>query len=185
MDSIMQDLPALISVDVETAGPNPGNYALLSIGACTLTQPRQTFYVELKPDRLEFQAQAMEIHGLDFGDLIREGIAPADALLRFEYWLNKVVPEGRQPIFLAFNAPFDWMFLNDYFYRYLGRNPFGHSALDIKAFYMGASRVSWCQTSGSEMRRLFMDSKELSHNALEDAVEQAVLFERVLERYFR
>ncbi len=25
-----------ISVDIETAGPNPGGYAMLSIGACTV-----------------------------------------------------------------------------------------------------------------------------------------------------
>ncbi len=173
----------MISVDVETAGPNPGSFALLSIGACTLIHPRQTFYVELKPDRFDFQPQAMEIHGLDLDRLAREGVPPREALLRFEDWIGAAVPKDRQPIFLAFNAPFDWMFLNDYFYRYLGRNPFGHSALDIKAYYMGASKVPWCQTSGSEMRRIFLGGKNLSHNALEDAVEQAVLFEKILERY--
>ena len=33
----------------ETAGPNPADYALLSIGACTLLEPRATFYAELQP----------------------------------------------------------------------------------------------------------------------------------------
>ena len=27
------------------------------------------------------------------------------------------------------------MFVNDYFHRFLGRNPFGHAALDLKAFF--------------------------------------------------
>jgi DNA polymerase III epsilon subunit-like protein len=184
MNPVMEDLLAMISVDVETAGPNPGSYALLSIGACTLGQPRQTFYVELKPDRLDFQPQAMEIHRLDLDGLAKKGLNPKEALLLLEQWLNTVVPEGRQPIFLAFNAPFDWMFLNDYFHRYLARNPFGHSALDIKAFYMGASKSRWCQTSGDEMRRLFLNGKNISHNALEDAIDQAILFERILDQYF-
>lgn len=182
--AFLQDLPALISVDVETAGPHPAGYALLSIGACTVIQPRQTFYVELKPDRAEFQPQAAEVHGLDILLLAREGVDPQEALLRFEAWLGQVVPEDMRPIFLAFNAPFDWMFVNDYFHRYLGRNPFGHSALDVKALYLGASKVRWCQTSGSELRRLFLSGKSLSHNALEDAVDQAILFERILEKYF-
>ena len=38
---------AYISVDVETAGPNPGQYSLLSIGACLVFVPAKTFYVEL------------------------------------------------------------------------------------------------------------------------------------------
>lgn len=184
MKSILHDMPACISVDVETAGPNPRSYALLSIGACTLIQPRQTFYVELKPDKPDFQSQAMEVHGLELAKLKEEGVEPDQALLRFEKWLKRVVPEGMQPIFLAFNAPFDWMFVNDYFNSYLGRNPFGHNALDIKAFYMGASGVSWRETSGSKMRQLFSEDRELTHNALEDAVEQADIFERILKRYF-
>lgn len=34
-----------LSIDIETSGPNPGNYAMLSIGACTITEPRETFYI--------------------------------------------------------------------------------------------------------------------------------------------
>ena len=76
----------------------------------------------------------MEIHGLDLARLTVEGVEPEQALIRFEQWLNQVIPVQIQPIFLAFNAPFDWMFVNDYFQHYLERNPFGHNALDIKAF---------------------------------------------------
>ncbi len=184
MKKFLQDLPACISVDVETAGPNPHSYALLSIGACTLTRPHQTFYIELKPDKLNFQTQAVEIHGLDLARLTVEGVEPEQALIRFEQWLNQVIPVQIQPIFLAFNAPFDWMFVNDYFQHYLERNPFGHNALDIKAFYMGASGVSWRETSGSTLRQLFSEDRDHTHNALEDAIEQAIIFERILERYF-
>ena len=38
-----------ISVDVETAGPIPGEYGLLSIGACDVDNPARTFTCELKP----------------------------------------------------------------------------------------------------------------------------------------
>jgi ribonuclease T len=183
-NNFLQDLPACISVDVETAGPNPNSYALLSIGACTVTQPRKTFYVELKPDHNDFQPQAIEIHGLDLARLTLEGEPPKEALIRFEQWLKKVVPDDLRPIFLAFNAPFDWMFVNDYFHRYIGHNPFGHNALDIKAFYMGASGASWKMTSGDEMRKQFLGGKSLTHNALQDAIEQAVIFEQILDIYY-
>lgn len=33
-----------ISVDVETSGPVPGIYSLLSIGACLVSEPAQSIY---------------------------------------------------------------------------------------------------------------------------------------------
>jgi ribonuclease T len=44
MGSIQDNLPCFISVDVESAGPIPSRYALLSIGACTLTHLCCSFY---------------------------------------------------------------------------------------------------------------------------------------------
>jgi ribonuclease T len=185
MSTIYDNLDALISVDIEAAGPIPSQYALLSIGACTLTQPRRTFYVELIPDRDESEPGAEMVHGLDLETLRREGLPPAEAMQKFASWLEEVLPAGRSPIMLAFNAPFDWMFIHDYFIRYLGRNPFGHSAVDIKAVYLGASGKSWQETSGENLHRLYHDGKTLSHNALQDALDQSIIFEAILEEYFK
>ena len=55
----------------------------------------------------------------------------------FAAWLERVAPSGSRPVFVALNAPFDWMFVADAAWRHLGRNPFGTSALDIKALYIG------------------------------------------------
>ncbi len=181
MKSIQEEIPAYISVDVETAGPTPGEFALLSIGACTVQEPRKTFYIELRPDKDRFDPQAMSIHQLDPAILARDASPPRDALLAFEQWLVETVPAPLKPIFVAFNAPFDWMFVADYFQRYLGRNPFGHSALDIKALYMGVSGSSWAGTSGEVLHALYLDNQSLSHNALQDAIDQAVIFMRILE----
>jgi uncharacterized OsmC-like protein len=38
-----------ISVDIEASGPIPGDYSILSIGACSVIDVRKNFYVELKP----------------------------------------------------------------------------------------------------------------------------------------
>ena len=53
-----------IVVDIEAAGPNPGNYAMLSLGACTLSDPRDVFYIELEPDKEKVDDGAMSIHKL-------------------------------------------------------------------------------------------------------------------------
>jgi ribonuclease T len=182
--SILDDLKSFISVDIEAAGPAPSWYALLSIGACTLRQPRNTFYVELVPDKEQFDPTAMQIHKLDLPRLYREGLPPDEALRRFSAWLVEVLPYGRAPLMVGFNAPFDWMFINDYFIRYLGNNPFGHSAIDIKAVFLGASGVSWTETSGNHLHGRYDRGSELSHNALDDAVSQAVIFEGILKEFF-
>ncbi len=82
---------------------------------------------------------------------------------------------------MALNAPFDWMFVNDYFHRYLQRNPFGHSALDIKAFYMGFAGVHWAQTSIACVLERGTCGRKLTHNALQDARDQAEVFAHILE----
>lgn len=169
-----------ISVDVETAGPNPADYAMLSIGACLASDPDVGFYVEIKPTTDAVQPAALAVSGLSMDDLARDGVEPAEAMARFEAWLAEVTPAGRKPLMVGFNSPFDWMFVADYFGRFLGRNPFGHSALDIKSFYMGMTGVPWSGTSMKHLAPIYLAGRELSHNALSDARDQAELFRRLL-----
>jgi len=168
-----------ISVDIETAGPNPSQFSLLSIGACLVSQPQQSFYVELQPLNDNMQPEAFAIHGLSLEGLIKNGTPPADAMTRFNSWLQEIVPAGQRPQFVAFNAPFDWMFVSDYFHRFLGHNPFGHTALDIKAFYMGYTGSSWKDTAMQNVSIDYLDGRKISHNALEDAIDQATIFSRL------
>lgn len=71
------------------------------------------------------------------------------------------------------------MFVSDYFHRYLGRNPFGHAALDMKAFYMGLHGSSWKDTAMRNVEVDYLEGKGISHNALEDACDQAKIFSRL------
>lgn len=169
-----------LSLDVETAGPNPFDYSLLSIGACAVSDPHKAFYVELKPVNPNFEPEALAVNRLSIEQLAAHGVEPAEALTRLEAWLDEVVPPGAVPVCVAFNAAFDWMFLCDYFHRYLGRNPFGHSAIDVKAFYMGLTGISWAETAMNYLAPRYLEDRQLSHNALEDAQDQADLFRQLL-----
>lgn len=172
-----------VSVDVETAGPNPGSYSLLAIGACLYDEPDTGFAIELKPVNDAWVDSALAVSGLDLAELGRRGAEPAVAMAAFDAWLHEVVPTGQKPVFVGFNAAFDWMFVCDYFHRYLGRNPFGHAAIDIKAVALGRLAIAWPQTSLSMLATRLGDRRTLTHNALQDARDQAALLQKVLRHH--
>jgi len=167
-------------VDVETAGPIPVDYSLLSIGACKVFQPEYSFYIEIKPVNENITPESAGIHKLSLERLAIEGVSPASAMQRFEEWIKTQVPPGKIPVFVAFNAAFDWMFVNYYFVHYLGHNPFGHAALDIKAYYMGQTGVPWSETSWRYISSQAEEKDALTHHALQDALDQARLFQKYL-----
>lgn len=169
----------LISVDVETAGPNPHDFAMISIGACLVDDPERGFYAELQPTTENVVPSALAVSGLSMEQLAIEGMPAADAMRAFAEWLAEVTPAGSRPLMVAFNAPFDWMFIADYFHRFLGENPFGHSAIDVKAFAMGAFGGDWASTSMPNLAERFRPGTVLAHNALSDAVDQAHLFREI------
>lgn len=174
---------ALVSVDIEASGSTPSTGSLLSIGACLVADPDVGVYLELRPAAdLPWDESAALVHRLDRERLAREGLDPADAMGQLEAWLVRVC-DGRQPVFVGFNAPYDWMFVADYFWRHLGRNPFGVSALDLKSYYMGREALgSWGETRRVHIDSHFSLEPDHTHHALEDARGQAKLARILLDR---
>jgi len=186
--SIRADRPVTaISVDIEAAGPSPSGFALLSIGAVLVDESPSAlpdgvaphFYIELQPDRDGELPSAMAVGGFTLEGLRATGTPPVEALRTFADWIDAVTPPGHRPVMVGFNAVFDWMFVADYFHRYLGANPFGHSALDIKAYYLGVTGSSWPATSMPFVAARYGLDISLTHNALDDARDQAALFRAV------
>ena len=171
----------LVSVDVETSGPSPSVGCLLSLGACLVDDPDQSMYVELRPATgCGWDEAAAAVHGLDRARLEREGLAPHDAMARLVAWLDRVAAGGR-PVFVGLNAAFDWMFVADALWGTVGRNPFGHAPLDLKALYMGREGVAaWARTTRQDMLRRYPVTEPHTHNALDDARSQAALARRLL-----
>jgi len=173
---------AYISVDVEAAGPLPPTYSMLSLGAVVVDDPQATFYVEFKPLNDRSVPAAMKVVGRTLQDFARTGRDPKDAMVGFRDWLGSVA-KAATPVFVGFNATFDWAFVSFYFHQYLGENPFGIGGVDIKSYYMGLSGGTWEDTRSSRIAAEFKDSsRRHTHNALDDALEQAELFRRMRQK---
>ena len=170
-----------VSIDVETAGPIPGEYSLLSIGACAIDDEAKTFSCELKPINRNADPKALEVTGLSLEDLSARGLEPKAAMEAFAEWTGSLVAEGEVLVFVGFNAPFDWSFVNYYFHRFVGGNPFGFTALDIKALYMGAVGSTWADTRSSKIADRLGPKLKGDHDALHDAQYQAEIFRLVRE----
>jgi DNA polymerase III epsilon subunit-like protein len=171
-----------LSVDVETSGPIPGEYSLLAIGACDVSDPTRTFSCELRPTAQKFDPDALDVTGLSLDRLMRDGLEPAVGMQAFKNWVVSTTGPNASPVFVGFNAAFDWSFVNYYFHRYLGENPFGFAALDIKSMYMGATRCSWAQTRSSQVASALRATLKGDHDALHDAQFQAELFRLIQQR---
>ena len=169
-----------ISVDIEASGPIPGEVSMLSLGACVVGDKSKTFYVELKPLNNNFVSRALRASGLSMKELKINGAEPAEAMANFEKWILEASKDSR-PVFVAFNATFDWIFCHWYFIKFLSRDPFGISGLDIKAYYMGMQNCAWNETIKKKISLNFPSKTKHTHNALKDAIEQAELFEEILK----
>ena len=151
-----------ISVDIETDGPCPGLFSMLSVGAVVVDgEYTKNFYTTFRPISDRYQSEALKVAGftreetLFFND-------PEDAMLDFFHWLQEVNPKNERLFFVSDNPAFDWQFINYYFWDYVGANPFGYSATNLGSLYKGI------------VGDMFKNFKHLritphTHNALDDA----------------
>ncbi len=86
MEDVLE-VAAMISVDVETAGPAPGLYSLLSLAPVPLPAAANV-YVEIQPQNDCFVPKAMAVNRLDLADLRARGLPPQEAMDNFASWLR-------------------------------------------------------------------------------------------------
>src|SRR5262245_26219461 len=126
---------SFFTVDVESDGPIPAEYSMVSFGAVLFDHNLEhSFYGQTRPISERFLPDALAISGfsreqhLAFDD-------PAAVMSKFALWLEDH-SKGR-PVFVSDNLAFDWQFINYYFHRFHGKNPFGFSGRRIGDLYAG------------------------------------------------
>lgn len=183
-----------ISADVETDGPVPGPFSMLSFGltvagtydgsgfARATPSDRTSFYRELRPISEQFDSEALEVNGLDREQLRTTGDAPRVAMNAAASWVSELA-EGFRPVVVAYPVAFDWSFLYWYFSVFADQgSPFGHSScLDIRTLYQAVAGTVFDESGKSSMPDFVQPGHEHTHNALDDAVEQGELFANLFE----
>lgn len=153
---------------------------MLSLGACVVGSPEKSFYVELRPISKEFIPDALKVSGFDLSRLEKEGKSPAEAMLSFRSWVETTAGDYK-PVFVGFNACYDWQFVNWYLESFTTGNPFGFGGIDIKSYFMGLKGLPWSKTTSSQLPPEFQPNVAQTHNALDDARAQASIFQKLLQ----
>ncbi len=181
------------SADVETDGPIPGPFSMLSFGivfagtfdGSNFVRPQaydDHFYVELKPISDEYQEEALAVNGLNRKFLCDHGKDPKVAMEEAYKWITRISGAG-QPVLVAYPLSFDWTWLYWYFTRFcsLG-SPFGHSrCFDIKTALAVKNKLPISRAGRSQLPSNLTSTRHHTHHALDDAIEQAEIFANLFQ----
>lgn len=169
-----------VSTDVETDGPIPGPHSILSFASAAYRADKTllgTYSANLHtlpgatghPETMEWwrtQPEAWRIARENARD-------PAEVLPEYVTWVDAL---PGKPVFTAYPAGFDFLFMYWYLIRFAGRSPFSFSALDVKTYAMAMLKKDYRECTKKRMPRHWFDDLRHTHQALDDAIEQGALF---------
>ncbi|WP_426172326.1 exonuclease [Pseudoduganella sp. R-32] len=178
-----------ISTDVETDGPIPGPHSMLSFGSAAYTADKKlvsTFSANLEtlegaaphPETAKWWATQPDAWAACRKDLQ----PPMTAMLAYVEWIKGL--KGK-PVFVAYPAGFDFLFVYWYLMRFVGESPFSHSALDMKTYAMAVLKTGYRESTKRNMPKEWFDKLPHTHVALDDAIEQGALFCNMLKSNLR
>jgi hypothetical protein len=174
-----------VSTDIEADGPIPGPNSMLSFASAAYKADKRlvgTYTANLKtlpeatpdPKTMEWWGTQPEAWAACRADL-RD---PAEAMPEYVAWLKSL---PGKPVFVAYPASYDFMFVYWYLIRFAGESPFSHSALDIKTYAMALLGKGYRDATKRNMPSSWFDDLPHTHVALDDARGQGVLFCNMLQ----
>jgi DNA polymerase III alpha subunit (gram-positive type) len=170
-----------VSTDIETDGPSPGHYSLLSFGSVAFHLDRTilgTFErnLELLPGAKQDSA-TMEWWQTqpEAWQVCRSSTVPPKTAMRdYCAWLKAL---SGVPVCVAHPVGFDYSFISWYLHEFAGENPFFPAGLDMASYAMAVLDQPFTQSHRPYLPQEWIDtSVPHSHKALEDAHGHALLF---------
>ncbi len=186
-------IDAYFSADVETDGPIPGPFSILSFALVFagsfdgrhFLRPHdygQRIYKELKPISQNFEPEALQVNGLDRNRLCLEGEPPEKAMTEACRWV-KAVAGLAMPVLVAYPLSFDWSWLYWYFIRFsVEGSPFAYSrCFDIKTALAVKAAIPISDAGRSRVGPSLRSKHPHTHHAVDDAIAQAEIFANIFE----
>jgi hypothetical protein len=169
-----------ISTDIETDGPIPGHNSMLSFASAAF-QPDKTMIgtfsanLTLLPGAIgDPKTMAWWKENQPAWEASRQNLRqPEEAMTAYVTWIKSL--PGR-PVFVAYPAGFDFLFVYWYLIKFAGESPFSFSALDIKSYAMAMLGVPYREAVKRNMPKSWFDNVPHTHVALDDAIEQGRMF---------
>jgi hypothetical protein len=165
---------SFIIVDVEADGPIPAEYSMVCLGAVVFDDALdKSFYGQTRPISDRFVPEALAISGFTREQHLAFD-EPKVVMEEFDRWLEE--QSNGRPVFVSDNLAFDWQFINYYFHRFLGRNPFGFSGRRIGDIYAGLVKDAHRAMEWKKYR-----VTRHTHNPVDDARGNAEAFKKFRE----
>ncbi len=173
-----------VSTDVETDGPIPGPFSMVSLGSAAYAADSTllgTFAANLEtlpdagsdPQTMAWWAENPEAWAVSRAD----PEPPAAVMARYADWLEAL---PGTPVMVGYPAAFDFMFVYWYLIRFAGRCPFSHRALDIRTLAMALLKTDYLAAGKHNLPARWQVAAPHTHRAIDDAIEQGALACRIL-----
>lgn len=179
------------SVDIETDGPIPGKYSMLSFGCAAFNKGGDL--LDTYSANLETLPGALQDSGtMNWWQGQKEAWAacrkdlqsPEQAMPEFVNWVKKIAGNNN-PVFVGFPAGFDFTFMYYYMIAFAGHSPFSFSGIDIKTMAMTMLKKDYRSCVKRSFPKHWFSKSPHTHIALDDAIEQGKMFCNMLKDLYK
>jgi len=170
-----------VATDIETDGPSPGQYSMLSLGSVAFRLDKSiigTFERNLEvlpgarqaPDVKKFWSDNPEAWASCRANLV----CPKEAMTDYSAWLKSL---GGKPVLVGHPVGFDYTFVHWYLHEFTGDSPFFPAGLDMASYAMAMMGTPFIKSHKPYMPKEWIDANfPATHKALDDALSHAMVF---------
>lgn len=184
-----------ISVDIETGGPIPGKFSMLSLGACVVDDSFKLTGEEYWINLEELPGTSIDpVTKTEFWDKNPEAwkacrknlLSPKDGMKQFDSWLSNLEKKYNAKLVFVSYPNWDFTFVHWYLMEFVGNSRFSFASLDMKTLAMALLKTKFRDVGKRTMPKQWFDPKlKHTHVAVEDAREQGITFSNMMKELYK
>lgn len=185
------------STDIESDGPIPSDNSMLSFASVAFNPNGSKFEIIdsfganlalLHGAKPAPETEAFWLKNYQAYLATRESIQdPEVAMVNYVQWVKNICDKHNgKPVFAAFPAGYDFLFMYWYMLKFAKESPFSFSAFDLKSYVSAYLKMPYRYATKRNMPKKWFTSKVAhSHVAMDDAIEQGELIYNVIQENLR